>query len=74
MNGFRKDIGFATLKGESLAGLFETLKNIDNEATRESASLRGVRYVQCLKLLLESFKLVLDVMAPIVSLKPTTEK
>ena len=51
--------------------LFRELKDIEKEATHESAFLRGVRYLHSIKIPLERFKFVLDTASPLTSIEPT---
>ncbi|KAJ4308383.1 hypothetical protein N0V84_012133 [Fusarium piperis] len=66
-----EDIDIAILKGKSVEQLFRELEEIDNEATMESAFLRGVKYLQSIQVPLERFKLALDLASPLTSLDPT---
>lgn len=66
-----KDIDVAILKGKNVAQLFRELEEIDQEATQESAFLRGVRYLHSIQVPLERFKLALDLASPLTSLEPT---
>lgn len=65
-----KDIDIAILKGRNVEQLFRELGEIDNEATQESAFLRGVRYLQSIQVPLERFKLALDFANPLTSIDP----
>lgn len=67
-----KDIDIAILKGRNVEQLFRELGEIDNEATQESAFLRGVRYFQSIQVPLERFKLALDLASPLTSMDPAT--
>ena len=49
-----KDIDVATLKVKNVAELFRELKEIDKEATQESAFLRGVKCLHSIQVALES--------------------
>ena len=64
-------IDIATLEGKNVAQLFRELKDIEKEATHESAFLRGLRYLRSIKVPLERFKFVLDTASPLTSIEPT---
>jgi hypothetical protein len=67
-----QDVDVAILKGENIAQLFKELERVDKDATDESAFLRGVRYLNSIRIPLERFKLALDLTAPLTALEPTT--
>lgn len=71
VNSLGKDIDVAFLNGKNVAQLFGELQEIDNEATQESAFLRGVKYLHSIQVPLERFKLALDLASPLTSLEPT---
>lgn len=54
-----------------MAHLFKELEEIDKEATKESAFLRGVEYLRSLQVPLERFKLALDLASPLTSIEPS---
>jgi hypothetical protein len=66
-----EDIDIAMLKGRNVEQLFKELGEIDNEATQDSAFLRGVKYLRSIQVPLERFKLALDLASPLASLDPT---
>ncbi len=61
----REDIDFAILKCKNVAQLFKDLGEIDKEATQEFAILRYLKYSHSMHLLLEIFKLALDLSTPL---------
>ncbi|KAJ4176473.1 hypothetical protein NW767_015434 [Fusarium falciforme] len=67
-----QDVDVAILKGENIAQLFKELERVDKDATDESSFLRGVRYLNSIRIPLERFKLALDLTAPLTALEPTT--
>ncbi|SPO01953.1 related to vegetatible incompatibility protein HET-E-1 [Cephalotrichum gorgonifer] len=67
-----EDIDVAILKGNNVAQLFRELEEIDKNATKESAFLRGVEYLRSLQVPLERFKLALDLASPLTAAEPTT--
>ncbi|TPX14511.1 uncharacterized protein E0L32_005475 [Thyridium curvatum] len=67
-----KDIDIAILKGHNVAELFKQLEKMDKDTTQESVFLRGVKYLQSLRVPLERFKLALDLASPLTSIEPTT--
>ncbi|KAJ5289958.1 Protein of unknown function DUF3468 [Penicillium atrosanguineum] len=58
------------LHGKNAEQLFKELEEIEQEATRESAFLRGVRHLQGLKGPFGTFKLALDLTSPLADLEP----
>jgi hypothetical protein len=71
VDSYGKDIDVAILKGSSAAQLLEKLKIVDKEATQELVFLLGVAYLRSIQVLLERFKLALDLASPLGSLDPT---
>ncbi len=71
VEGLGKDIDVAILMGSNVAQLFKQLEEIDREATRESAFVRGVAYLRSIQVPLERFKLALDLASPLSSVEPT---
>ncbi len=71
VEGLGKDIDVAILMGSNVAQLFKQLEEIDKEATRESAFVRGVAYLRSIQVPLERFKLALDLASPLSSIEPT---
>ena len=66
-----KDINVTILKGENVAHLFAQLEELDQEATKESAFRKGVKYLHSLQVPLEKFKLALDLASPLSNIEPT---
>lgn len=64
------DIDIALLKGRNVAELFVELQQIDEDATKESAFVRGIRHLHRVQVPLERFKLALDLANPLASLDP----
>ncbi|RTE84332.1 hypothetical protein BHE90_001195 [Fusarium euwallaceae] len=65
-----KDIDIAILKGRNVAELFRQLGEINDEATQESAFLKGVRFLESIQVPLGKFKMALDLATPLTSLDP----
>ena len=66
-----RDINVTILKGENVAHLFTQLEELDQEATKESAFRKGVKYLHSLQVPLEKFKLALDLASPLSNIEPT---
>lgn len=61
----------AFLEGKSVAQLFQSLEDMEKDATSESAFSRGVKYLHSLQIPLETLKLALDVASPLSNIEPT---
>lgn len=66
-----KEMDIAVLEGQSVAQLFQSLEDIEKEATHESAFSRGVKYLRSIQVPLERFKLALDLASPLANIEPT---
>jgi hypothetical protein len=66
-----EEIDVISLKGKSITQLFRDLEDIQKGETHDSAFLRGVKYLQSLRVPLETLKLALDLASPLSSLEPT---
>lgn len=66
------DIDVAILKGKNVTRLLRELEEIDKEATKGSAFLRGVEYLRSIQVPLERFKLALDLASPLTSIEPSS--
>jgi hypothetical protein len=66
-----EEIDVIALKGKSITQLFRDLEDIQKGETHDSAFLRGVKYLQSLRVPLETLKLALDLASPLSSLEPT---
>lgn len=71
VNSLEKEIDIAILKGRNAAQLFTDLVEIDNDATQESAFLRGLQYLRSIRVPLDTMKLALDLANPLARLDPT---
>jgi hypothetical protein len=71
INSLGEDLDVAILMGVNAAQLFKELEEIDNDATQDSAFLRGVTYLRSIQVPLERFKLALDLASPLSKLEPT---
>lgn len=68
-----EDIDVAILMGTNAVQLFEQLEEIDRDATKESAFIRGVAYLRSIQVPLERFKLAVDLASPLGSLDPAAK-
>lgn len=66
-----EELDIAILERKNVAQLFRELEEIGEEATHESAFLRGVKCLRSLQAPLERFKLALDLASPLTNLEPT---
>ena len=66
-----KEMDVAILMGNNATQLLMKLEDMDKEAYRKSAFLRGVAYLRSIQVPLERFKLALDLASPLSSLDPT---
>ncbi|KAF2472361.1 uncharacterized protein BDR25DRAFT_341809 [Lindgomyces ingoldianus] len=65
-----KDIDVAILVGSNAAQLFKELEELDKEASKDSAFVRGVAYLRSIQIPLERFKLALDLASPLSTMEP----
>lgn len=71
VESLREEIDIAALKGKDAAQLFRELEDVTKEVTHESVFLRGMRYLQTLKVPLERFQQALDLATPLAKFEPT---
>ena len=71
IDSFGEEIDVAILMSSNVAHLFNGLEEIDKDATKDSAFLRGVAYLHSIKVPLEKFKLAIDLASPLSRLDPT---
>ncbi|KAF4124384.1 hypothetical protein GMORB2_5050 [Geosmithia morbida] len=71
VESLKGDVDVVILNSNNVAQLFRKLDQLDKEANQESAFLRGVKYLQSVKVPLERFKLALDLASPLTNLEPT---
>ncbi|CAI7655744.1 unnamed protein product [Penicillium pancosmium] len=66
-----EEIDVIALRGKNITQLFRDLEDIQKGETHDSAFWRGVKYLQSLRVPLETLKLALDLASPLSSLEPT---
>ncbi|KAF3401577.1 hypothetical protein F1880_009990 [Penicillium rolfsii] len=64
-------VDVAILKGKDATRLFSELEDTAKEATHKSFFLKGMRYLESLKVPLDKIKGILDLASPLASLEPT---